>query len=140
MHSLTILISTFSSDTAISLFFNLVHLNRISIWALIEPLQNFFFWKYSFVNLDVYFGLLTDWKLKFFFICNCLTLYLDHSPSPSWWEAIPWCPMLPPPCFTFEMVLFGWWAALFLHQTCFLELCQKKSGASVPACHMVWVI
>ncbi len=61
--------------------------NRIQIWALAGPFQNIiiFWWSHSFVDLDVWFGLLLCWKMKFLFIFSFLAETWRFCASIDWY-------------------------------------------------------
>ncbi len=101
---------------------------RSGLWLGHSKTSIFFWWSHSFVDLDVCFGLLPCWKMKFLFIflaeawrfCASIDWYLKRFIIPSTLtkapvpadEKQPQSVMLLPPCFTVGMV-FLWWCAVF---------------------------
>ena len=121
--------------------------NRIQVWALAGPFQNFnlllvkpflcwfgcmlwvivhwktkFLFMFSFLAEAWRFCANIDWYLELFIIPSSLT----KAPVPAE-ETLPQSIMLPPPCFSVGMVFFWWCAGWFLRQTYLLELWPKSS-------------
>lgn len=104
--------------------------NQIRVWALPRPLPNHSsFSGFSFVKLDVCFGWLSGWKMKFFLIlsflaeawraCANIVWYLEPftPPPPTWTKA--------PDHNTLPHMLMGDFKCVFAN-TDLARLCKKR--------------